>query len=41
MKASAEFVKANPVPDEVKAKRDKVWAKQGKEVGSGESRVGS
>jgi hypothetical protein len=28
MKASAEFVRANPVPDEVKAKRDKVWAKK-------------
>ncbi len=26
MKASAEFVKANPVPDDVKAKRDKVWS---------------
>ena len=27
MKASAEFVKANPVPDAVAAKRAKVWAK--------------
>jgi hypothetical protein len=26
MKASAEFVKANPVDPAVKAKRDKVWA---------------
>ncbi len=28
IKASAEFAKANPVPAAVKAKRDKVWAKQ-------------
>ena len=28
MKASAEFVKANPVPDAVKRKRDAVWAKR-------------
>jgi hypothetical protein len=41
MKASAEFVKANPVPNEVKAKRDKVWAKQGKDVGRGELAAGS
>ena len=27
IKATAEFCKANPVPDEVKAKRAKVWAK--------------
>ena len=28
MKASAEFVKANPVDPAVRAKREKVWAKQ-------------
>lgn len=29
MKASAEFVKANPVPKDVAEKRAKVWAKAG------------
>jgi len=28
MKATAEFVKARPVPDEVKKKRDRFWAGQ-------------
>jgi hypothetical protein len=28
MKETAIFVKENPVSDEVKAKRDKVWAKK-------------
>lgn len=32
MKATAEFCRDNPVPDEVKAKRAKVWAKAGKRL---------
>lgn len=31
LQATAQFIKANPVPDEVKKKRDRYWAKKGSE----------
>ena len=31
LQATAQFIRANPVPDEVKRKRDRYWAKQGRE----------
>jgi hypothetical protein len=35
MKSSAEWIKANPVDEKVKAKRDKVWAKKAAEAPAG------
>ena len=32
LQATAVFIRANPVPDEVKKKRDRYWAKQGREA---------
>ena len=31
LQATAQFIKANPVPDEVKKKRDRFWAKKAQE----------
>ena len=31
LQATAQFIKANPVPDEVKKKRDRYWAKKAQE----------
>lgn len=31
LQATAQFIKANPVPDDVKKKRDRYWAKKGTE----------
>lgn len=33
LQASAQFIKANPVPDEVKKKRDRHWARKSNESG--------
>jgi hypothetical protein len=32
LQATAQFIRANPVPDEVKKKRERYWAKQGREA---------
>ena len=32
LQATAQFIRANPVPEEVKKKRERYWAKQGREA---------
>ena len=39
LQATAQFIRANPVPDEVKKKRDRYWAKQGRETSAAQKPI--